>query len=298
MAKYLRHIACCFVQGNNIHGIVDDPDLWAAVRDSDVPYLSWMYEFYATPLASNGIGKVNILFTSAFPNPAPEVLPGKPEDKEGEGIAYVFESFDGPHYRALSLSERRRYFLDRIHSALLRCARQFGWETKQLDAARARILQDDFRFHFFWKKPVASPDRRTKVQAFLDVTDQTRVYLIFFDRRMQEQKRVLLYTLELGPGIPDYVLHHIEWLDERTVKITQKNGRDYWTCTIDGDPTFHYPRAESGDPHGEYDLGRIYLSGRLIPLDRERGLKLIESAAAKGYAHAIRFLERQGESDK
>jgi hypothetical protein len=89
-------------------------------------------------------------------------------------------------------------------------------------------------------------------------------------------------------------LHRIQWLDDRTVRITQRNGRDYWLCTTDGVPVLHYPRGESGDPHGEYDLGRIYLAGKLAPRNRERGLKLIQSAAAKGYAHAVRFLEREG----
>ncbi|MCI0376500.1 MAG: SEL1-like repeat protein [Gemmataceae bacterium] len=291
MAKYLRYLAIDFIRGNDVNDTRGDVELYAAVRDTDVPYLGWMYESYATPLLTNGIAKVNVFFTAASLNPEPVVFPSCPEDKPGEGIADVFEFFDAAHYRGLTVAERRLYYLDRIHAALVRCAGRFGWETRQLEEARARIVRNDFRFTFWWKKPLSSPDRRSRVQAFFDVTDCTRVYLVFFDRKMQERRRVLLCTLGVISGIGEHLLHRIQWLDARTVRVTQKNGRDYWLCTTDGEPEFHYPRGESGDPHGEYDLGRIYLTGALTPPDRERGLKLIACAAAKGYAHAIRFLK-------
>lgn len=67
---------------------------------------------------------------------------------------------------------------------------------------------------------------------------------------------------------------------------------DYWICTADGEVEFHYPRAERGDPHGEYDLGRMYYDGALTHLGRDRGLALMRSAAAKGYKHAAVFLDR------
>jgi hypothetical protein len=299
MAKYLRYLSTWSTCINDVHLVRNDPEIDAALRDTDVPYLCWMYEFYAMPLLTHGIAKVNIWFNASPSNPEPGVLPSCPEDKSGEGIVDVFEFFDIAHYRGLTVAERRGYYLERIHAALLRCARRFGWETTQLEEARARILRDDFRFSFFWKKPLSSPDRRTRVQAFFEVTELTRIYLVFFDRKMQERRRVLLCSLDYYSGAGEMELHRIEWLDARTVRITQKNGRDYWLCTTDGVPVFHYPRGESGDAHGEYDLGRIYLAGKLAPMDRERGMKLIESAAAKGYAHAVRFLERgegRGES--
>jgi hypothetical protein len=34
--------------------------------------------------------------------------------------------------------------------------------------------------------------------------------------------------------------------------------RDYWDVDIiQGRSTFHYPRAEKGDPHGQYDFAKI-----------------------------------------
>jgi TPR repeat protein len=75
-------------------------------------------------------------------------------------------------------------------------------------------------------------------------------------------------------------------------EMTMKNGRDYWLCSTDGTVEFHYPRAETGDPHGEYDLGRMYYDGAGVLQDQQRGLALIRSAAAKGYKQAVRFLER------
>jgi TPR repeat protein len=83
----------------------------------------------------------------------------------------------------------------------------------------------------------------------------------------------------------------ISWVDAKTVRVQTDNGRDYWLCSSDGTVEFHYPRAQTGDPHGEYDLGRMYYDGTGVLRDQERGLALIRSAAAKGHRHAVRFLE-------
>jgi TPR repeat protein len=66
---------------------------------------------------------------------------------------------------------------------------------------------------------------------------------------------------------------------------------------VGGEARFHYPRAEQGDAHGEFDLGRMYYEGGLLPPERDRGLALIRSAAGKGYEHAVRFLRRLEQGD-
>jgi len=113
---------------------------------------------------------------------------------------------------------------------------------------------------------------------------------VFFDRAMHEQRRTLLSAGLLGRGPVEFALGHFGWLDASTVKVQHQNDRDYWLCGTDGSVTFHYPRAESGDPHGEFALGKMYYEGSLVLQDQARGLALIEAAAAKGYQHAINFL--------
>jgi hypothetical protein len=238
-----------------------------------------MFEHYATPIKTTGIGKVNVCFTSSSPNPPPEdVL----------GIAYVFEHFDVARYQSLTSRERSLYHLDRLNTALTRCARHYGWDPQSIDAAYARIKAADFYFAFAWKKPLASPDRRLKVQMVAEVTDATRLYLVFTDRESRELRRVLLCRLGFGPLGP--VFGRLGWQDRATVRVQLANDRDYWLCAVDGSPEFHYPPAEAGNPQGIFALGRIYYEGTYVLQDQPRGLALIEEAAAKGDKHAQNYL--------
>jgi TPR repeat protein len=89
------------------------------------------------------------------------------------------------------------------------------------------------------------------------------------------------------------MFHSIRWQNDTHVLIYQENARDYWSYDInESELTFHYPRAESGEPQGEFELGLIYLSGRMVTMDREKAVYWIKRAADKGYKHAIRKLER------
>ena len=90
------------------------------------------------------------------------------------------------------------------------------------------------------------------------------------------------------------MLGRIEWLDNQTVRVVQKNGRDFWTCSVDGSLEFHYPRAEKGDPHAIFDLGRMYWEGLYVLPDQKRALELIHLSAATGYKHAQRFIDAKG----
>ena len=87
-------------------------------------------------------------------------------------------------------------------------------------------------------------------------------------------------------------------MDDRTVKIVMNNRRDYWLCTDEGHLQFHDPRAAAGEAQFEFRHGKRYCHPQFALHDREQGLSLIRSAAAKGYKHAIRFLERKADSDE
>jgi TPR repeat protein len=178
----------------------------------------------------------------------------------------------------------------------LRCADHYGWERTTLRQAHERIVQERFQFQFFWKKPLSSPDRRMKAQVFVDVQRHAHAYLVLFDRHLNEIRRMLFSIVLPGSGTLNAVLGRIAWDDNETVRIGHRNARDYWLLSTAGSVAFHYPRAESGDAHGEFDLGLMYFEGRQVLQDRERGLNLIESAASKGYKHAVRFLERLAHS--
>ena len=248
-----------------------------------------MFERYATPCRTDGAGKVNLLFTAGNSEEAYE---------DGLGIAYVVEQFPSESFLALPARQQQEEYLDRMHAALVRCANQLGWDRKPLDAARARMIAEHFASGFFWKKPIASPDRTWKVQAYIQAGVETWIELVFFNNQLVEQRRVRFSRIPTSAGPAEFVLGRIEWLDKQTVRVVQKNGRDFWTCTVDGSLAFHYPRAEQGDPHGIFDLGRMYWEGLYVLPDHKRALALIHASAAAGYKHAQRFLAAQAPDAK
>jgi hypothetical protein len=242
-----------------------------------------MFERYATPCRTDGIGKVNILFTAEHSKEAQEVL----------GIADVTEHFPTEGFLTLTAKQQQEEYLNRLHAVLIRCANQFGWDRTPLDATRDRIIAEDFASGFFWKKPIASPDRKLKVQAFIQAGVKTFIELVFFDSKLAEQRRVKFSSISLGSGPAEFVLGRIEWIDNQTVKVLQENNRDFWTCSVEGHLEFHFPRAENGNPQGIFDLGYMYYIGRYVLPDQKRALELIQLSAAAGYKHAQRFVARK-----
>jgi len=241
-----------------------------------------MYEHYAVPMRSDGVVKVNVFLTANELDRTPsEVL----------GIADVYERFDSAYFASLAPKEQQQYYLDRLHAPMLRCADHFGWSSEALAQVYDRIIAENFEFRFWWRKPLASPDRKGKVQALIEACYPARLSMVFFDSEMREQRRTLLSSGALGRGTVEFVLGDIRWQDSNTVKVQHENGRDYWLCGTDGSVSFHFPRAELGDPHGEFELGNMYYEGRYVLQDQTQGLRLIEAAAAKGFKHAINFLK-------
>jgi hypothetical protein len=70
--KFLRCLGVYLRSGNRFGEDTDpEPEMSAAVNESDTCHLCWMYEHYATPYRRDGIAKVNVLLAPASTNPTP-----------------------------------------------------------------------------------------------------------------------------------------------------------------------------------------------------------------------------------
>ena len=232
MAKYLRYLDTRFADADGR----DEPtsiDTFSSAKS--VWHLTWMYAHYALPLPTNGVAKVNVFFTADdIQQPPEEVL----------GIADVWERFDPATFLSLTDDDQPRYFLERLHAALLHCAAHYGWDSTRLQAAHDRIVAENFKFSFYWKKPLTSPDRKHKVQADVDAVHPSPMHLVFFDPKSNEIRRSLLSLRVNGLGVVEFLLDNLKWIDAETVKVSHKNKRDYWLCRLNGDVEFHYPRGK------------------------------------------------------
>jgi TPR repeat protein len=56
--------------------------------------------------------------------------------------------------------------------------------------------------------------------------------------------------------------------------------------------TFHFPRAEKGDAHGQYELAIMYLNGRTVERDAEQAVYWLEKSATQNFRRAVRLLEK------
>ncbi|WP_321864606.1 hypothetical protein [Pseudomonas paraveronii] len=90
-----------------------------------------------------------------------------------------------------------------------------------------------------------------KKTVFLKKTDNNTPDEFFTARR-----------IGISLGLFESLLGVVEWVDDQTIRLFQVNKRDYWEIdTTSKEVRFHFPRAESGDAHGQFDLGKMYVDG-------------------------------------
>ncbi|MGA1870948.1 MAG: hypothetical protein ACMUJM_20620 [bacterium] len=133
-------------------------------------HIAPMYEYYVTPLQSNGIAKLNIEFRETELSANPITL---------HDIATVTERFDLQLFSQLEAEKRKLFVLERMHAAALRSANYFSWPMEKLQSVYERIVDDRFKFVFFYGTPKSSPNKSYKVQAWCDFSNKIQVYLIF-----------------------------------------------------------------------------------------------------------------------
>jgi hypothetical protein len=265
-----------------------DAEIEEAIGRAGASYVLPMYEYYATPLRTNGCGKLNICFRQkAFSAPpSPSLL---------LDVAMIEWPFNLKAFASAPPNTQTRYILDLAHAALLASGSHLGWSLDPAIEAYGVILQKAIRFEFVWRKPKSSPDRKLRVQVEVDFRQTVRLYVTFLAPNGQALLRKLFSVVGPGLGCVAAVLGRIEWIDNTLVKITHQNDRDYWLCGADGSLDFFFPRAARGEPHGLFELGRMYCEGLYVLRDLVRGRTLVEAAARKGYHHAIQYLRKSVE---
>ncbi|MCD6051217.1 MAG: hypothetical protein K0Q55_2620 [Verrucomicrobia bacterium] len=272
MPKYLRYLA-------GFH----DVEIEQALGRAGVVHLLPMYEYYCLPLPVEGCAKLIISFRLQPTQTAPSLV---------LDIATIERPFDLAQFTSLPAADQPRYALDALHSAFTTAGHHFHWPLARAQEAYDRIVREKFQFHFVRAKPKASPDRKLRAQVEVDFANTVRLTVVFLKPDGEVHLRQPLSLLSPGMGVVNYVLDKLAWISPTTLQITHGNGRDYWLCGTDGFLRFIYPRAERGDPHGLYDLGRMYLAGQYVLRDPAQGRKLIEEAARKGWPPAREYLRR------
>ncbi|MCL1853876.1 MAG: SEL1-like repeat protein, partial [Peptococcaceae bacterium] len=107
------------------------------------------------------------------------------------------------------------------------------------------------------------------------------------------EKWIPIIRIGIGLGLFESLLGELMWQDNDTVLLYQKNKRDYWEIDTEKDTVvFHYPRAEKGDPHGQYDYAKMYIDGWLVAQDFDMAVQWLKKSAAQGFGRAVKLLNR------
>ncbi len=179
---------------------------------------------------------------------------------------------------------RKRFFLSSIHETLLAFADDYGWDTAQCTEVYERILAEGIVFDRWWGKPVRHRGTSRTAQCHVAYEDNVVLSLGVRDKDGGLLRKTRLATLPATIGAVTNACGKLEWLDENHLRLWQENQRDHWDYDIEADAfEYHYPRAERGDPHGQYDFAQMYFRGYIVDHDEERGLIWLWRSAEQNF---------------
>lgn len=274
------------------------------------PKKLYLASFYSKGVTTEfnqiGIGELSIIpmYESLLPKveskPIRKILfdIASPQDESTKfevliDIARIPLILDLHNYKQKDSKQKMRILLDLVQGEILLLAERFGWSADPFRKVYNEILSREFHFDGYWGKPKKNASRSVEAQLYWHFFDAIHVYL---ELRSPEARRLPFLTLAPAFGALNEVAT-LKWEDDNLIKVLHSNKRDYWLIDVAaGEVEFHYPRAENGDPYGQYDLGMMYLNGNLVRQDKARALHWIRLAAQNNYNHAIKLLPKLEET--
>src|SRR5262245_57368218 len=128
MPKFLRSI-CGY----------HDTEIEQAIGRARAVYVLPMYEYYTTPLQTDGCGKLNVCFRQKPREAAPSLV---------LGVATIDWPFNLNAMANAEANAQARYVLDQAHAAVLAAGTYFGWSLHRAREAYDAILQKALHFQF------------------------------------------------------------------------------------------------------------------------------------------------------
>ena len=255
-------------------------------------YVGKIFEYHFNhdfKVQTDGISKVNIILS--------------PHDYDDRkyikliDIINIYRYFKIESYMALSDHDKRSYCLDMINDSLM-----FVFENKpviqsEIESVYRRIHDDGCVLRAVWKKPVSSPDKTMTAQIYFELHETLDQYLrikgeLDYDRLLWRMRpRSIDFGLLSWSGNASVLLYEIGL--DRLYREDEANKRDYWIYRTDNVLlSFYFHRAESGQAHGQYELGKMYLNGwdKHSP-DLKMAKYWLGKSARQGYSRAVKLIE-------
>jgi hypothetical protein len=195
--------------------------------------------------------------------------------------------------RKSSEQEIRKAYVDDVTGALTNIGKQYNWDITRIQELKREIERRNYKFYGAFGAYKSSPDRSNKAQLVWATDDYINFSVDVKNAKNDHKISIPVVSITIMLGLFQTICKKFFWENHNTIRIIQENMRDYWDVDItQGTSTFHYPRAEKGDPHGQYDFAKMYIDGRYVEHNMEEAVMWLERSAKQGFKRAIRLLER------
>lgn len=142
-------------------------------------------------------------------------------------------------------------------------------------------------------------DRSTRrvARLFFRYTDRIDVLCHVSGPSEEDEREILLFRHPAALAPLRALLGRPVWADDGTLVVPRAGTEDRWVVDPRaGTADLRLARAEAGQPHGMYQLSRMYRDGDLVLTDPARARSWLERAAAAGHVPAVRALARADEA--
>jgi TPR repeat protein len=241
---------------------------------------AYEYRLQKGKVASDGIGKVILIAPVA--------------ERRVEDLVDVlrYEHPLGEHPEVNALSSLHARFVGETHHALRELGADRGWDLDALEAVYRQVVDADYRFNGVWAKPKWNASRTRAVGVEWRTGRQLELGFTVTPKGGETRWAPFLAS-RIGLGKIDTAAGKLVWQDDRHALLWHSNKRDRWridTETLQVD--FLYAPAEDGNPHGQYQFGKMYLDGnQWVGVDPVKARYWLAKSADQGFARAKRLLE-------
>lgn len=205
------------------------------------------------------------------------------------GIASVWVNVPADSSNLAGDCKRQQAFaLDVAHAGVLTAADLFYFDVSPFLEAKEIVERNDYELKYQIGKSKASPNRKYTAFVWCEFDNQYKTVLLVTNK---DGSTCCSYQFATGN---EASIGQLRWEGNEQVHIplTALGGNPYWSCNIDGSFEFVFPKSEHGSAHDVYRHATLLLDGPWVIPDHTQGTQLLKQAAAAGYKHAIRRLER------
>lgn len=279
MAKYLQVVEMNY----NLEDILglQDTIIVNAIREA-----ATLYAYYLTKakITTQGISKV--------------ILNGGIDSKEITvmGDTVLIYSHPYQYLKELDINSTpkdiQQVFIQEVTSALLEVGKEHEWDLEAILELQKTVDSKEYKFEGVWVKPKLNEEKTKAVGIAWKTNDKLEIGFVMKAKKSAEETEYPIIRINIGLGLFESILGKLIWENNHIVRFYHTNKREYWELnTEQRQVTFHYPRAESGDAHGQYDLAKMYLEGDLVEIDESKAIEWLQKSANQGFGRAKKLLE-------